>query len=285
MKTLSVAIIAKNEEALIGRCLQSVQGADQIVVVDTGSTDGTVGIVKEHGVTMHHFEWVDDFAAARNAALSHCTSDYVLSIDCDEYLEEGGVEKIREIIESDKDAYAVTMVAEGTNQKHYPVRLFKRSPEIKWVGEGHEAVNRLGETVPVHITYGYSPAHAQDPERMLRIMQKAVETTPNGRNYYYLAREHYYRKEYEKAIELFTKCVEVSQWLPEKADAVLTIARCHWFLSQGDDARRMGLEAVRLNPMFKEALVFLSETHFSPHKEKWLKLSESADNSDVVFVR
>lgn len=285
MKTLSIAIIAKNEQALIARCLESVQGADQIVVVDTGSTDSTKEIARSLNAEVYEFPWVDDYSAARNAALLHCTGDYVLSIDCDEFLEEGGIEKIREAIESGQSGYTIRMKSEEFEQYHHPVRLFKRDEHIFWIGRGHEVVNVQGTYTDILITYGYSPAHTSDPDRMFRIMQKAVNENPNPRNLYYLAREFYYRHRYEEAIPLFQRCAGTSQWLPEKADAMLTIARCHWFMSRGEDARRVCLETIRVNPMFKEALLFMSELHFSPYKEKWATLANSADNSDVLFLR
>jgi len=286
MKTLSVAIIAKNEEALIRRCLESVRGADQIVVVDTGSTDRTMQIARECGAEVHEFPWIDDFAAARNEALKHCTSDYVLSIDCDEVLDPRGIARVRQSIETGLRGYAITMKAEGFPQYHYPVRLFKRDPDIYWVGRGHEAVNvGAEEQTSILITYGYSPAHDKDPDRMLRIMQKAHGDERSGRNCYYLAREFYYRKRYDDAIVQFEECLRVSTWMAEKADAQLYIARCYWYTGRGDQARAAAFEAVRLNPMFKEALLFLSETHYSPHKEAWAILAGAADNTGVLFVR
>src|SRR6185437_14264466 len=79
---LSVCLIVKNEEKFIAQCLKSVQGlAQQIVVVDTGSTDRTIEIAREHGAEIHSFTWCDDFSAARNAMLEHVTGDWVLALD------------------------------------------------------------------------------------------------------------------------------------------------------------------------------------------------------------
>ena len=84
---LTVCLIVKNEEKFLGQCLDSVRGlADQIVVVDTGSTDRTVDIAREHGAEVHTFAWCDDFSAARNAALEHATGDWILMLDADEEL-------------------------------------------------------------------------------------------------------------------------------------------------------------------------------------------------------
>lgn len=85
MPTLSLALIVKNEAATLGHCLASVQGlADQMVVVDTGSGDGTPDLARALGAEVHAFPWCDDFAAARNASLARCVGDWVLVLDADE---------------------------------------------------------------------------------------------------------------------------------------------------------------------------------------------------------
>ncbi|UDY24074.1 glycosyltransferase [Nocardioides sp. Kera G14] len=85
--TLSLALIVKDEERCLARCLSSTAGLfDETVVLDTGSTDRTVAIADEHGATVHTFAWVDDFAAARNAAIAHTSGDWVLMLDADEWL-------------------------------------------------------------------------------------------------------------------------------------------------------------------------------------------------------
>src|SRR5205823_1109121 len=82
---LSVCLIVKNEERFLAQSLKSVREiAQQIVVVDTGSTDRTVEIAKEFGAEVHSFTWCDDFSAARNVALEHATGDWVLALDADE---------------------------------------------------------------------------------------------------------------------------------------------------------------------------------------------------------
>ncbi|HUZ07318.1 MAG TPA: glycosyltransferase, partial [Candidatus Paceibacterota bacterium] len=93
---LSVCLIVKNEEQFLAQCLKSVRPiAQQIVVVDTGSTDRTVEIAKEFGAEIHSFAWCDDFAAARNAALEHATGDWILMLDADEELPELEHPKLR----------------------------------------------------------------------------------------------------------------------------------------------------------------------------------------------
>jgi tetratricopeptide (TPR) repeat protein len=88
MPSLSAALIVKNEASNLGRCLASIRDlVDEIVVVDTGSTDGTVAIAEGFGARIFQFPWTNDFAAARNESLRHCTGDWVLILDADEAID------------------------------------------------------------------------------------------------------------------------------------------------------------------------------------------------------
>ena len=94
--TVSLTMIAKNEQDHLPKCLESVRRLfDEIVVVDTGSTDRTKEIAREFGAKVFDFVWIDDFAAARNEALSHATCDYAFWLDADDVLEPAEREKLR----------------------------------------------------------------------------------------------------------------------------------------------------------------------------------------------
>ena len=85
--TLALVMIARDEAASIARCLRSVSAfVDQMIVLDTGSTDATASIARDLGAQVHHWPWQDDFAAARNAALAHSTADWNLVLDADEWI-------------------------------------------------------------------------------------------------------------------------------------------------------------------------------------------------------
>jgi glycosyltransferase involved in cell wall biosynthesis len=99
LQKLSLAMIVKNEARCLARCLRSVQKvADEIIVVDTGSTDRTVEIAGEYGAKIFHFDWCDDFSAARNFALFHATGDWMLVLDADETVSEPLVAEIKKFI-------------------------------------------------------------------------------------------------------------------------------------------------------------------------------------------
>lgn len=269
--------------------LQSVVGADELVVVDTGSTDRTKEIAAEFGARLFDFPWIDDFAAARNHSLQQCTGDYVLIIDADEELEPGGIAKIREAIPC-MGAYktmSLKTVAQRGGQMHRFPRVFRRCPEVYWKGAIHNYLN-VAEAYPseVRITYGYSEAHKKDPDRALRILEKEMARDQTlVREAYYLAREHWYRKDYAQAVHWLADYLKRAQWAPEMAEAWLMLARCLWQLHRGDEARDACLQAIKINADFREALLFMATMSGPKNRERWRLFADLADNEDVLFVR
>jgi glycosyltransferase involved in cell wall biosynthesis len=280
---ISAVLIVKNEEKLIQKCLDSILDVDEIIVCDTGSSDSTIEILEQNNVKIVYFEWCDDFGAARNYAKSHASNDWVLSIDADETLEEGGVDKIRDFIRTTQsEAATVTMKAEYGYARHFLVRVFKK--HCDWSGKVHETVSSPStEHIDVQIDYGYSPAHDLDPDIDMRILESIEDPIP--RDLYYLAREYFYREMWQKALDGFNKYLEEATWKPEKADALLYAARCCWNMHRGDEARTYCLEAINLNAHFKEAIVLMGEMSWPDNRMMWWKMSEFADNRNVLFVR
>ncbi len=284
---ISVVMIVKNEEAMLARCLESVKGADEIIVVDTGSIDKTKEIAKNLADKVYDFKWIDDFAAARNFALSKATGDWVLSIDADEMLDSNGIENIRKMLFTEKQAIGIRMHC-GTTSYHVP-RLFRNIPGIRWVGKIHETIQVNGfDRSDIGITYGSSPAHLLDPDRNIRILEIAHDEDPkNTRAMYYLAREYAYRKEWEKAEEVFEKYVQLSTWLPEKADAFFMLALCYWYdrKGNGEKTRENCLKAMNINANFKAPILLMAAASFEHNASQWKKMAETADNSNTLFVR
>ena len=101
MSRISLCVIAKNEEAMIADCLESVRDVvDEMIVVDTGSLDRTVAIAEAAGARVVTFKWCDDFSAARNASIKAATGDWVLILDADERLGAGQGAAIRAAVHS-----------------------------------------------------------------------------------------------------------------------------------------------------------------------------------------
>lgn len=284
---ISVSMIVKNESSCLRKALESVKEADEIVIVDTGSIDNTIDIALEYTSRVYYgptYNWIDDFSHSRNQSLDLCTGDWILIIDADEHLEEGGIEKLREAI-SKTDKTGLYFKTVSGPEMHRSIRAFKKESG-RWEGKIHNFLIGLDtEEVDITMYYGYSEAHKLDPDRALRILTKVCDENPEvARERYYLAREYYYRKDYENAVKHYDIYLKYSEFTAERADALLMKARCYWFLQRGEDARQACLQAIYHNPDFKEALYFMAEMHYEPWKSKWEKIAKNAENKDVLFI-
>jgi GT2 family glycosyltransferase/glycosyltransferase involved in cell wall biosynthesis len=198
---LTICLIAKNEEKFLGQCLASVRGlASQIIVVDTGSTDRTVEIAREHGAEIHSFAWCDDFSAARNEALKHATGDWILNLDADEELLPEHRETIlREIQVTEVMAYRLPIIDKGRENEgcSYVPRLYRNAPGLFFVGRVHEQIfssvevrcrqwgleNRLGTAALLH--HGYTKEMVASREKIarnLRLLELAIQELPGEPN-------------------------------------------------------------------------------------------------------
>ena len=214
MKTLGVSMIVRNESECIIPCLESIKGADEIVICDTGSEDNTVEICKRYTSKVYtDYTWNDNFAEARNHSLDKCTADWILIIDADEQLKDS-IDSIKRLINSG----SMSKQIEGYNIKYLgmifitntktetvsQMRVIKNDPKIRWIYPVHNVLAYNGSPHELRkqcynshfeITSGYSPAHLRDPDRSLRILTKHTALEPDNSDYmYYLAREYIVRK-------------------------------------------------------------------------------------------
>lgn len=283
---ISAVLIVRDEAPVLGACLDSLAGIDEIVVCDTGSTDATVRIAEAHGAKVAHFTWVDDFAAARNFAKAHASGDWILSIDADEALMAGNpdpLDAIRAAISPDLDGILVDLW-NGAGERCRVPRVFRRC--LHWQGIVHEVVSPA-RVAPVAATirYGRSPAHDADPGRGLRLCAKAAQVEGTPRAWYYLGRELWYAARHVEAVAAFDRCLLLSMWKPERADAYLLRARCLWQLQRGDEARDACLAALNLNANFAEAARLMADMSWPENAGQWRALAAAASNAGVLFVR
>lgn len=142
---LSFCMIVKNEADQLPQCLNSVKDVvDEMIVVDTGSTDNTPEISKKLGAQVYYFEWCDDFAAARNAALKYVTGDWVLVLDADERLVPEIVPQMQQAM-TQEDCLLINLVRQevGATQSPYSLvsRLFRHHPKIQFSRPYHAMVD------------------------------------------------------------------------------------------------------------------------------------------------
>jgi tetratricopeptide (TPR) repeat protein len=203
---LSVCLIARDEEALLPGCLASLAGvADEVVLVDTGSADATARLAREAGARVFEWAWRDDFAAARNEALSHAKGHWVLLLDADERLSAGaekglraamgdpravaGLLRLHDAARADAPAAEVIAGRARKGEAEWLLRLFKRLPDLRWEGVVHEHAStwlaRHGSAVVkvdadiIHLGAVAETRTAKGKgERNLALLRRRVETAP-----------------------------------------------------------------------------------------------------------
>lgn len=293
MSRVSAVLIVKNEEAMLATCLKSLSGLDEVVVVDTGSTDTTVKVARAAGATVYDDEyvWKDDFADARNYAQAKATGEWIFVIDADEELEPGGVEKIyaavKQAEKKDLKVLGVWIKSKGAISLHNQPRLYRNLPNIKWAGMVHNYLTVAAEKQSdILILGGNSPTHKADPDRALRMLKKAVLKEPKSARYwYYLGREFGYKKTWENSVASLKRCLELSRFPAERADAYFLMARAYWFMRNGNEARRACLQAIGLNPNFKEAVLFMGDMSHEREKKAWHAFAQHCTQEGVLFRR
>lgn len=291
---ISVYSIVKNEEAEIEAMIESAMGADEHIIVDTGSTDKTIELIKKypHVKLFTDYTWNDDFSEAKNHAASKCTGDWLVSLDADCRLSGEFLEQTRIMIENTtKDVLFVRLQSiQFPTNWHKRGKIYRNNGKIFYEGMAHEDLNAFGHdhesgVLPV-IYYGYSINHKRDPDRYLRILTKQLDANPKStRTLFYLAREYFYKKDYGTAINLFREYLKESKYEKERTEAWFHIAQAYWYSKQGGKAREACTQAVISNPDHKGVLNFMSEIHNEPWKSKWKHIANNATNKDVMFAK
>ncbi|MCY7333897.1 MAG: glycosyltransferase [Pseudanabaena sp. CAN_BIN31] len=196
---LSACLIVKNEEQRLSQCLDSLKIlADEIIVVDTGSSDRTVVIAKKYQAKVFNFTWCDDFSRVRNYAIAQARGAWILVIDADEILAEGAIATLQKVMQRD-DCIAANLLRIEIGAKQTPyslvLRLFRNHPAIAFTGIYHESIDQsvtalqakeshwrvLNVEVPVLSHYGYTDSEIkfkQKHEFAKRLMHKHLEVFP-----------------------------------------------------------------------------------------------------------
>lgn len=263
---ITLCLIAKNESANLPRLFESVRGAaDEIVIVDTGSTDDTVTLAQAAGAKVTHFPWRDDFAAAKNEALRHASGQWIFFLDADMALFEGQAEKIRRAVASGAArSYYINIhspLADGVTEDvvAHPW-LFENAPGVKFEGAIHETVhpsliaqgmNPTQTDIAAH-HFGYSSEAALAPrlERNLAALrQQAKSGKAKSIIHFYLGTTLLGLKRYDEAIaELKQTIASPELHWRVRANASYALIRAH--AARGDlvGATASAEEAATLYP-------------------------------------
>lgn len=286
---LSLCMIVKNEEDFLGECLASFQGlVDEIIIVDTGSTDKTIDIAQQHGAKVLHFTWIDDFSAARNFALEHATGDWIIMPDADDRIDLQDHEKVRQCL-ADKTVWGYRISIRNYSNESFQhnwhattdnvhargfsgfllthiVKLFQNKKEIRYRFSVHESVTFsiqdnhgiIKDTPFVFHHYGSIRGNDTKQEKhdyYASLLQKDCRQYPNhSKPFYELGIALFEKKRYNEAKEAFLRAVQNN-------DKYLTpyhyLAEIALQQEEDEEARDFFLKNIQLQPRHAESYFLL----------------------------
>lgn len=253
MISLSVCMIVKNEEEVLGRalgCLKEI--ADEIIIVDTGSSDKTKEIAKKFTDKIYDFTWCDDFAKARNYSFSKATKEYIMWLDADDVILEGDRQKLiklKEEINPENVDMIMLKYNIGMDKNNNPTlsyyreRILKRSKNYEWISPIHEVIVPSGNIIYKDIAITHRKNKKSDPTRNIRIFKKMQKEglKLDARQKFYFARELYYNKEYEASEKMYQDFFNSKDaWIENKINACLDLSNLYMLLNE-DEKRLMTL--------------------------------------------
>ncbi len=240
MIKISVCMIVKNESEVLARALNCITSfADEIVIVDTGSTDQTRAIAKQFTDKVYDFVWCDDFSKARNFSFEKASGEYIMWLDADDVIPETEQHKILALknsldCESGPDMIMCHYVASVDSQGepdfyYYRERFIKNGKGLHWSEPVHECIPPAGTVSRMDIKIYHKKMRPATPHRNLKIYQKleksGVQFSP--RAMYYYGRELYFNQKYRKAIKILKKFLNSEGWFENKIDACSILSQCY----------------------------------------------------------
>lgn len=264
--SLSLCMIVKNEEAYLQECLESVEDVvDEIIVVDTGSTDRTVEIAQRFNAEVHHIPWEDDFAAARNESIKHANGDWILQLDADERLAPASKEELLSWLENRSKMCASVLIDSPkteNNKGHISRahRLFRNLPGIQYSGRIHEQISPsiwklkgeegFSNIKVVHLGYNKTKdVMLEKSERNYRLLKRQIAEEPNNAYYHFtLAQNLILRKDYEEALISLNTALKLGG-LPKdiRCSIYNNLAEVHMRLGKFPEAVQFAAKSISLS--------------------------------------
>lgn len=291
MITVSLCMIVKDEETILRRCLLSVADLmDEVIIVDTGSTDRTKEVAAEFTDNIYDYAWEDDFAAARNYAFSKATMDYIYSADADEVLDELNRERFSMLKQALLPEIEVVQMyyvtppeynTTGNFQKEYRPKLYKRLREFVWVDAVHETV-RLDPVVydsEIEIRHLPQNLHSKrDFQIFRRVYEREGKLSPKLNSMY--AKELFIsgkEQDFAEAADIFSSVLERQDATDDmKREAICVL--CHVYRVSGQTecffsmAFKLMPDAVCAELCYEVGSYFMDKGDYS-EAVQWLELA------------
>ena len=255
---ISLCMIVKNESACIEGVLNSVGNfPDEIIIVDTGSTDNTKELVRKFTNKIYDFKWNDNFSDARNFSFSKAKGEYIIWLDADDYISNNELKKLIEFKNNINKNIDIFMVKyqhfdnknPNPNFEFYRERIIRNDSRYKWAGAVHECINLIGNIEYLDIAIEHKRGEKSDPKRNLKIYEQLIKSGKqlNTREVYYYARELYDNGKYKKSIQWINKFLKLNDaWIEDKIGAIEIKTLSYFMLNEIDKAQQTLLNSLKI---------------------------------------
>lgn len=282
--TISLCMIVKNEARNLPRCLESVKGqVDEIVIVDTGSDDGTLDVAARYGAKCLTTAWNNDFSAARNVSLEHASGEWILWLDADEELlpPPYGITLRQLATEAQGGAFLVpieNVLPDGKSSVHCAVRFFRKFDGIRFEGKAHEHVGNwlLRHRIPLDRSpvairhWGYATSKdllVQKLDRNLKLLEEQVSQNPRESfAHYCLGMTFLAKNEFDRSLRHFERALELGPPTDNLESLVLNMLSFHQLHRRKYlEAERLARRSLETTPEQHTARLFLGLAFYHQH--------------------
>lgn len=278
---LSVCMIVKDEEKMLPDCLESIEGLwDELIIVDTGSSDRTIEIAEAFGAKIYHHPWQNNFSLHRNQSIGYATGDWILQIDADERLEAKSRDKLLPLLQSAPEnvhGYCVIIQDYKKNGSqsvrfNYP-RIFRNHVGVHYEAAVHNQVILEGKVdysaVQLnHFGYDLDPVSMLKKfRRSVRLLRREARENPDDpRAFYYLANAYSQYQKFPKAIEYARKTLEILRRMPGAPPYYLSIYHglIGGLIAEGklDEAKDVCREAMQVREEYVDVFYHLARINY-----------------------
>ncbi len=321
--TVSACMIVKNEEELLPDCLQSIRDwVDEIIVVDTGSTDRTVEIAESYGARIFHQPWEGDFSKHRNFSIAQAACDWIFVIDADERIHQEDISLIKKVL--NQDDYKIISInvfnVTGENEEHITflpsIRFFRRELGLKYEGIVHnlvfppadQPIMRVGIRLK-HYGYGLSPEKMKAKiARSKALLEKQIAENPDNAFALFNLAQLLRGEGVENHPENASKIIEAAECAlglthpdiaSERHIHIMThhqLGWVHFVLGEYGKAEKYCLDVLQFKPDYLDALLLLghiylrqeifdkAELYYRKYIEAQAKYNETCETDNIIIL-
>ena len=291
--TLSLCMIVKDEEKFLPTCLESIKDhVDEIIIVDTGSTDKTVEIAEKYNTKVYHHQWENSFSKARNYSLKYATCDWIIWLDADEEVDKEDAHKLKEVIKDNTvDVIHIPVFNRPVGGKNFSVsnleKIFKNHIGIYFEGIVHNSLKYSGLSKNVNIRqyhYGYHDGEGLMGKKFKRtstLLKEQIKNNPeNPVPHHYLAISYLDRQRHEECIQEALEAIRLFELqnsnLQLRLLAYYTASVAFYRTQDMSNAEKYALKAIDFHPDYLDAHCILSSIYFL--RKEYDKCADATEN-------